>query len=65
MDFKRMEVEEEFSKFAATFRGGGTLDRFVPKIPPGLPNADFYFPADGVVSELKTLETDAHDPVWT
>lgn len=62
MNFERMEVEDTFSKFVATFRGGGTLNSFILKIPPGLPNADFYFPEDGVVSELKTLEGDAYDP---
>ena len=62
MDFKRIKVEPTFSEFVATFRGGGTLDKFVQNIPPGLPNADFYFPADGIVAELKTLESDAYEP---
>lgn len=62
MDFVRFEVEATFAKFVGTFRAGGILDRFVSKIPQGLANADFYFPYDDVVSELKTLEGDAYDP---
>ncbi len=62
MAFERIEVESSFADFAKTFRGGGTLDSFVPKLAAGILNADYYFPEDDVIGELKTLDSDAYDP---
>jgi len=56
-----INVEEEFTRFVSTFRGGGCLMAFVAEVPPGSLNADYYFPDDNVIAELKTLEVDALD----
>lgn len=54
-------VEETFTEFVRTFRGADVLPRFVPNIPKSTLNADYYFPEDDVIAELKTLEVDALD----
>lgn len=62
MDFEPIAVEPTFDAFSETFGGGGKLSKFIDKIDPGLLNADYYFPADDVVAELKTMEADAFHP---
>lgn len=57
-----IDVEIEFTEFARTFRGGAPVSEFVERIPDGSLNADYYFPEDNVIAELKTLEVDALDP---
>ncbi|RWC59494.1 hypothetical protein [Mesorhizobium sp.] len=54
-----IRVEETFTQFVRTFRGGDVLSHFVSKNPSSALNADYYFPTDNVIAELKTLETDA------
>jgi hypothetical protein len=56
-----IEVEDTFSTFVRSFREGDALPRFVSTIPPHTLNADYYFPHDNVIAELKTLEVDALD----
>lgn len=56
-----IEVEEIFTVFVRTFRDGDILSRFVSDIPKNALNADYYFPKDNVIAELKTLEVDALD----
>lgn len=62
MDFKKIDVESTFDIFSQTFRNAGPLRKIVNEIPMGLENADYYFPEDGVIAELKTLESDAQEP---
>ncbi|MBZ9673792.1 hypothetical protein [Mesorhizobium sp. ES1-3] len=56
-----IKVEQTFSEFVRTFRSADALSRFVPSIPKEALNADYYFPEDNVIAELKTLEADALD----
>jgi hypothetical protein len=63
LEFTKIKVEPTFNSFAETFRNAGPLIKFLQEIPQGLENADYYFPNDEVIAELKTLESDAHDPV--
>lgn len=53
-----IEIEASFGEFVRTFRQGGLLSDFVGAVPDHTLNADFYFPADNVIVELKSLETD-------
>ena len=57
----KIEVEETFTNFIRTFRNGDIISRFASNIPNGSLNADYYFPSDNVIAELKTLEVDALD----
>lgn len=57
-----INVEKTFTDFVRTFRDGKPLVEFCASIPPGVKNADFYFPSDNVIAELKTLEVDAFEP---
>jgi hypothetical protein len=56
-----IEVEKTFTDFVRTFRSGDILPHFVSSIPTNTLNADYYFPNDNVIAELKTLEIDALD----
>jgi hypothetical protein len=58
MSREPIEIEASFGEFVRTFRQGGLLSDFVGAVPTGTLNADFYFPADNVIAELKSLETD-------
>jgi hypothetical protein len=58
---KKIDVESSFTDFVQTFRNAGPLSRFVGKIPSNILNADYYFPQDNVIAELKTIEVDSLD----
>jgi hypothetical protein len=50
-----IEIEPTFARFVPTFRGGRIVSDLIAKS--GMPlNADYFFPADNVVMELKCLE---------
>ncbi|MHA6299452.1 hypothetical protein [Devosia sp. CAU 1758] len=55
-----IEIESTIADFVRTFRDGLPLSEFV-EIPTGVLNADFFFPNDRVVVELKSLDKDAMD----
>ncbi len=54
-----IDIEAEFSKFIQTFRGGSLVTDYVTNIPDSVLNADFYFPNDNVIAELKVMTSDA------
>jgi hypothetical protein len=56
-----IDVEATFIEFVGTFRQGGLLKDFVSSLPIGANNADYYFPDDNVIVELKTLEKNPLD----
>lgn len=56
-----IDIEAEFTKFVSTFRGGQIVRDLIPDQPDMVLNADFYFPDDRVVVELKCMETDSRD----
>lgn len=53
---QKNNIEEIFLRFCRTFRSGGPLLDFCPPIQRGELNADFYFPNDNVICELKNIE---------
>lgn len=56
-----IDIETEFTKFVPTFRNGKLVRDLMPDQPTMVVNADFYFPDDRVVVELKCMETDSRD----
>jgi hypothetical protein len=56
-----IDIEPEFTKFVPTFRNGQIVRDLMPDQPAMALNADFYFPNDRVVMELKCMETDSRD----
>ena len=58
---KAISTEADFTEFVRTFQNGDTLATFVSEIPNATLNADYYFPDNNVIAELKTLEVDALD----
>jgi hypothetical protein len=57
-----IDIEERFSEFVSTFRGGSKVTDLVQDIPSGMLNADFFLPEDKVIAELKCLQSDSADP---
>lgn len=55
------DIEPEFTKFVPTFRNGQIVRDLMPDQPAMALNADFYFPNDRVVVELKCMERDSRD----
>lgn len=53
---KKAKLEETFLHFCRNFRSGALLLDFCPTIQQGVLNADFYFPHDNVICELKNIE---------
>lgn len=58
-----IDTELEFTRFVPTFRDGQLVRKLLPDQPAMVLNADFLYRADGVVVELKCLETDSSDGV--
>lgn len=56
-----IDIEPEFTKFVPTFRNGQIVRDLMPDRPAMALNADFYFPNDRVVMELKCMEKDSRD----
>ncbi len=56
-----IDIEPEFNKFVPTFRNGKLVRDLVPDQPDMALNADYYFPDDHVIAELKCMETDSED----
>ncbi|ODR98505.1 hypothetical protein AUC68_08760 [Methyloceanibacter methanicus] len=56
-----IDIEAQFTDFVGTFRQGTKVTDVGVPIPEGALNADFYFPQDHVIAELKCLETDSAD----
>ncbi|VVT23345.1 hypothetical protein [Rhizobium sp. EC-SD404] len=56
-----INIEPEFANFVPTFRNGQIVRDLMPDQPAMTLNADFYFPEDRVVVELKCMETDSRD----
>lgn len=54
-----IDIEPEFNKFVPTFRNGKLVRDLVPDQPDMALNADYYFPDDHVIAELKCMETDS------
>ena len=53
-----VETETNFGRFVRTFRGGVIVRDLIPDAPQMDPNADYYFPDDNTIVELKCLHTD-------
>jgi hypothetical protein len=53
---RHIEIEPTFARFVPTFRGGRFVSDLIAKSGPMPLNADYFFPADNVVAELKCLE---------
>jgi hypothetical protein len=58
---KFIDIEPTFDAFVPTFRNGIRLDEFFKGVHKTGLNADYYFPADRIILELKTLENDQSD----
>ncbi len=56
-----IDIEPEFNKFVPNFRNGKLVRDLVPDQPDMALNADYYFPDDHVIAELKCMETDSRD----
>ena len=56
-----IDIEPEFNKFVPNFRNGKLVRDLVPDQPDMALNADYYFPDDHVIAELKCMETDSED----
>lgn len=56
-----IDIEEKFSEFVPTFRNGRIVRELIPDQPIMTLNADFYFPDDRIVAELKCMEKDSRD----
>ena len=54
-----IDIEAEFTTFVPTFRGGKIVRDLIPDQSAMPLNADFYFPDDNVVVELKRMEADS------
>jgi hypothetical protein len=57
-----IEVEPTFDRFIRTFRNGVRVCDVLPVAEQMPMNADYFFPDDKVIAELKSLETDGGDP---
>ena len=51
-----IDIEPEFNKFVPNFRNGKLVRDLVPDQPDMALNADYYFPDDHVIAELKCME---------
>src|SRR5690606_15362832 len=60
---KPIDIEAEFTKFVPTFRSGRIVRDLLPNQPAMVLNADYFFPDDGIVVELKTMEKDSSEPM--
>jgi hypothetical protein len=61
---RHIEIEPTFASFVPTFRGGQFVSELIPKSGKMPLNADYFFPADNVIAELKCFEknpTEASD----
>lgn len=55
----KVNVEKEFTAFIRAF--GGTVVSDIVGSSPSFPNADYYFPKERIVAELKCLEDDKRE----
>lgn len=58
---RQIDIEPEFDNFTTSFRGGVRVEVFRPNIPAGVLNADYLFPEDNVIAELKCTASDPKD----
>lgn len=56
-----IDVEREFTTFIREFRGGRLVRDLVPDAPRMELNADFIFPEEKIIAELKIMESDPSD----
>ncbi len=58
---KFIDIEPTFDEFVPSFRNGVRLEELFKDVHKTGLNADYYFPNDRVILELKTLEKDQSD----
>lgn len=58
---KPIDTETVFTEFVRTFRGGMTVEEYLGKIPQNTLNADFVWPDENVIAELKCMSIDPED----
>jgi hypothetical protein len=55
---RNANTEKLFEALVPKFRGGRIVRELIPDTPDMRPNADYYFPNDNVIAELKCLEVE-------
>jgi len=59
---KFLDVESEIATLIEGFRGGRIVRDLIPDAPSMPLNADYYFPNDNIIAELKCLNVEINDP---